>query len=61
VVRRLQANVHVAATQIEERGPRYSRSAGSSYSRSRSERLRQRRRSHGPLDPMAEEGRGETK
>jgi hypothetical protein len=29
-VRRLQANVRVAAAQIEERGPRYSRSAGSS-------------------------------
>jgi hypothetical protein len=39
-VRRLQANVRVAAAQIEERGPGYSRSATSSYSRSRSERPR---------------------
>jgi hypothetical protein len=31
----------------------------SSYSRSRSERPRQRRSSQGPLDPVAEEGRGE--
>jgi hypothetical protein len=56
MVRRLQANVRVAAAQIEERGPGYSRSAASSYSRSRSERPRQRRRSQGPLDPVAEEG-----
>jgi hypothetical protein len=41
MVRRLQANARVAATQIEERGPRYSKSATSSYSRSRSERPRQ--------------------
>jgi hypothetical protein len=34
----LQANVRVAAAQIEERGPGYSRSAASSFSRSRSER-----------------------
>jgi hypothetical protein len=39
--RHLQANVHVAAAQIEERGPGYNRSAASSYSRSRSERPRQ--------------------
>jgi hypothetical protein len=58
-VRPLQANVRVAAAQIEERGPRYSRSAASSYSRSRSEHPRQRRRSNGPLEPVAEEGRGE--
>jgi hypothetical protein len=45
MIRRLQANVRVAAAQIEERGPGYSRSAASSYSRSRSERPRQRRRS----------------
>jgi hypothetical protein len=38
MVRCLQANIRVAAAQIEERGPRYSRSAASSYSRSRSER-----------------------
>jgi hypothetical protein len=44
-IRRLQANVRVAAAQIEERGPGYSRSAASSYSRSRSEHPRQRRRS----------------
>jgi hypothetical protein len=55
----LQANVCVAAVQIEERGPGYSRSAVSSYSRSRSERPRQRCRSQGPLDLVAEEGRGE--
>jgi hypothetical protein len=57
----LQANIHIAAAQIEERGPGYSRSAASSYSRSksRSERPRQQRRSQGPLDPVAEEGRGE--
>jgi hypothetical protein len=40
MVRRLQANVCVAAAQIEERGPGYSKSAASSYSRSRSERPR---------------------
>jgi hypothetical protein len=39
-MQRLQANVRVAAAQIEERGPRYSRSAASSYSKSRSERPR---------------------
>jgi hypothetical protein len=41
VVRRLQANVRVAAAQIEETGPGYSRSVASSYSRSRSEHPRQ--------------------
>jgi hypothetical protein len=41
MVRRLQANVRIATAQIEERGPGYSRSAASSYSRSRSERPRQ--------------------
>jgi hypothetical protein len=58
---RLQDNVCVAATQIEERCPGYSSSAASSYSRSRSrsERSRQRRRSKDPLDPVAEEGRDE--
>jgi hypothetical protein len=56
-----QGNVCVAAAQIEERGPGYSRSAASSYYRSRSERPRQQRRSQGPLDPVAEEGRGENK
>jgi hypothetical protein len=35
MIRRLQANVRVAAAQIEERGPGYSISAASSYSRSR--------------------------
>jgi hypothetical protein len=59
VIRRLQANVRVAAAKIEERGPGYSRSAASSYTRSRSERPCQRCRSQGPLDPVAEEGRGE--
>jgi hypothetical protein len=58
-VRRLQANVRITTTQIEERGPGYNRSATSSYSRSRSERPRQRLCSQGPLDPVAEEGRGE--
>jgi hypothetical protein len=58
-VRRLQANVCVAATPIEERGPEYSRSAASSYSRRKSECPHQRRRSNGPLEPVAEEGRGE--
>jgi hypothetical protein len=43
MVRRLQANVRVAAAQVEERGPGYSRSAESSYSKSRSEHPRQRR------------------
>jgi hypothetical protein len=57
--RRLQDNVCVAAARIEERGPGYSRSAVSTYSRSRSVRPRQRRRSQCPLDPVAEEGRGE--
>jgi hypothetical protein len=59
MVRHLQDNVRVAAAQIEEKGPRYSRSAASSYFRSRSERPRQRCHSQGPLDPVAEEGRGE--
>jgi hypothetical protein len=45
MVRRLQANVRVAVAQIEERGPGYSRSTASSYSRSILERPRQRRRS----------------
>jgi hypothetical protein len=54
-IRRLQANVHDAAAQIEERVPGYSRSTASSYSRIRSERPRQRRRSQGPLDPVAKE------
>jgi hypothetical protein len=45
MVRRLQANVHVAVAQIEERGPGYSRSAASSYSRSRLERPCQQCRS----------------
>jgi hypothetical protein len=40
-VRRLQANVRIAAAQIEESGPVYSISATSYYSRSRSERPRQ--------------------
>jgi hypothetical protein len=40
VIRRLQANVRVAASQIEERDPEYRRSAASSYSRSRSEHPR---------------------
>jgi hypothetical protein len=48
-VRRLQDNVRVVAAQIEESGPRYSRSATSSYSRSRSEHPRQRRRVTVPL------------
>jgi hypothetical protein len=56
MVQRLQANVRVAAAQIEERGPGYSRSVASSYSKSISERPHQRRRSQGPLDPVAEEG-----
>jgi hypothetical protein len=47
-VRRLQANVRVAATQIKERGPRYSRSVASSYSRSRSECPLHRRCSQAP-------------
>jgi hypothetical protein len=59
MVRHLQANVRVAAAQIEERGPGYNRSAASSYSRSRSEHPHQRRRSQGPFDSVAEEGRGE--
>jgi hypothetical protein len=59
MVRYLQANVHATADQIEERGLGYNKSAASSYSRSRSERPRQQRRSQGPLDPVAEEGRGE--
>jgi hypothetical protein len=58
-IRCLQANVRVAASQIEEIGPGYNRSAASSYSISRSERPRQRCRTQGPLDPVAEEGSGE--
>jgi hypothetical protein len=61
MVRRLQANVRVAAAQIEERGPGYSKSTASSYSKSRYERPRQRRHSQDPLDSVAEEGRGENK
>jgi hypothetical protein len=38
MARRLQANVRVAAAQIEERGLGYSRFAASSYSRRKSER-----------------------
>jgi hypothetical protein len=49
----------MAAVEIEERGTGYSRPAGSSYSRSRSEHPRKRRRSQGPLDPVAEEGQDE--
>jgi hypothetical protein len=41
-MRRLQDSVRVVAAQIEERGPGYSRSAESSYSRSRLERPQQR-------------------
>jgi hypothetical protein len=59
MVRRLQANVRVVAAQIEERGPGYSRSVASSYSKRMSEHPRQRRRSQGPLGPVAEEGQGE--
>jgi hypothetical protein len=59
MVRCLQANIRVATAQIKETGPGYSRSAASFYSRSRSERPCQRRRSQGPLDPVAEEGRGQ--
>jgi hypothetical protein len=44
-VRRLQANVRITIAQIEERGPGYSRSAASSYSRSRSEHPHKRHRS----------------
>jgi hypothetical protein len=40
VIRRLQAHICVANAQVEERGPGYSRSAASSYSRSRLERSR---------------------
>jgi hypothetical protein len=56
MTRRLQAIIRVAAAQIEERGPGYSRSAENSYSGSRLERPRQRRHSQGPHDPLAEEG-----
>jgi hypothetical protein len=55
----LQAHIRVATAQVEERGPGYSKSATSSYSRSRSEHPRQRRRSNTPLQLVAEEGRGE--
>jgi hypothetical protein len=58
-VRSVQAIVRVATAQIEERGPGYSRIAASSYSRSRSERPRQRCRNNGPLEPVAEERQGE--
>jgi hypothetical protein len=58
-IRRLQDNVRVAAAQIEERGLGYSRLAASSYSRSRLECPHQQRRNNGPLEPVAEEGRGE--
>jgi hypothetical protein len=40
-IRRLQSNVRVAATQIEERGTGYIRMTASSYSRSKSEPPRQ--------------------
>jgi hypothetical protein len=39
VIRRLQAHIRVATTQVEERDPGYSRSVASSYSRSKSEYL----------------------
>jgi hypothetical protein len=55
VVRRLQANLHIATAQVEERGPRYNRSAASSYSRSRSEHPLQQRRGNCPLEPVAKE------
>jgi hypothetical protein len=58
-IQRLQANVRVVAAQIKERGPGYSRSAPSSYSRNRSERPRQQRPNNGPLELVDEEGRGE--
>jgi hypothetical protein len=58
-IRRLQAHIHVATTQVEERGPGYNRSTARSYYRSRSEHPRQRRQSNGPLEPVAEEGLGE--
>jgi hypothetical protein len=59
VVRRLQSNLRVATAQVKERGPGYSRSVTSSYSRSRLEHPRKRRHSNGPVEPVAEEGRGE--
>jgi hypothetical protein len=55
----IQDNICITNAQIEERGLEYSSSAASSYSRSRSERPRQRCHSQGPLEPVAEEGRGE--
>jgi hypothetical protein len=59
IIRCLQTHIRVATAQVEEMGPVYSRSAASSYSRSRSEHPRQRCRGNGPLEPVAEEGRGE--
>jgi hypothetical protein len=59
MIRHLQANVCVAAAPIEEIGPGYSRSAASSYSKSGSEHPHQRHHINGPLEPVAEKGRGE--
>jgi hypothetical protein len=59
VVRCLQANLRITTAQIEEKGPGYSRSTASSYSMSRSEDPHQQHCSNGPIEPVAEEGRGE--
>jgi hypothetical protein len=40
-IRCLQAHIRIAIAQVEERGPGYSRSAASSYSRSMSKHPRQ--------------------
>jgi hypothetical protein len=56
---RLQAHIRIATTQVEERGPRYSKSFSNSYSRSRSDRPHHQRHNNAPLEPIAEEGGGE--
>jgi hypothetical protein len=58
-IRRLQAHIRIVTAQVEERGPGYSRSVASSYSRSRAKHLHQQRRGNGPLELVVEEGRGE--
>jgi hypothetical protein len=59
--RRLQDHIRIATAQVEERGVGYSRSASSSYSRSRSEWPRQRHHNNAPLQPVDEERGARTK
>jgi hypothetical protein len=58
-IQHLEAYISITTVQVKESGPGYNRSAASSYSRSRSKHPHQQRRSNTPLQPVAEEGRGE--